>query len=171
MAHSREVLQSIATADYDPDGAGYLGLRTGDIVTHTLPPRGEETHGWAYGTANGKEGWFPPKYVRPYLGSADNGAFHRNAVVPDSTGPAIALPQKTNGDPSLAVNPVAERPPCKRWRCLFVAHPRLDMEGYCCKKCRDSHCDNVQHGKSGPQMIFLVFKGTDFISYHSCILQ
>jgi len=49
-----------------PDlGKGYIPLRKGDLILQLPPP--EKDQGWAYGKLNtGKEGWFPPDFIKPF---------------------------------------------------------------------------------------------------------
>ena len=54
-----------ALADFDGNeyGPDYLNLAKGDVVVPARVPEGVDAEGWAYGSLNGKLGWYPESFV------------------------------------------------------------------------------------------------------------
>ena len=61
----RLVPRPIALADFQGTeyGPEYLNLTKGDVVLPARVPEGVDAEGWAYGSLNGKLGWYPESFV------------------------------------------------------------------------------------------------------------
>ena len=44
-------------------GPEYLNLAKGDVVLPARVPEGVDAEGWAYGSLDGKLGWYPESFV------------------------------------------------------------------------------------------------------------
>ena len=61
----RLVPRPIALADFQGNeyGPEYLNLAKGDVVLPARVPEGVDAEGWAYGSLDGKLGWYPESFV------------------------------------------------------------------------------------------------------------